>query len=82
MSKKDEPAFPVPLVEGEALLNGADPNGLSKREYFAAMAMQGLVSIPFEGMACDEKYKYKQAARGAVRFADALIKTLSQEPRP
>lgn len=46
--------------------------GLTKREYFAAMAMQGIVADP-NGyiMAAD-------IAKGAVEIADALIEQLNK----
>lgn len=49
-------------------------NGLTKREYFAAKAMQGLISNPeyFGRLDNDEKAKH------AVFFADELIKALNK----
>ena len=47
-------------------------DGLTKREYFAAMAMQAILSIP--------SYQTKQAcATAAVQMADALILELNKE---
>lgn len=47
---------------------------LTKREYFAAMAMQGMVSASgIWGRADDD------VADGAVRFANALIKELNKK---
>ena len=46
--------------------------GLTKREYFAAMAMQGLLSSDSRD-AVDEFVKY------SVYAADALIKALNQQ---
>lgn len=46
--------------------------GLSKREYFAAMAMQGLC-------ACNGNWEHKQQAEIAVYKADALIAELNRE---
>lgn len=40
-----QPVFPV-----------AGYAGISKRDLFAAMAMQGLCTMGFEGMMCDRKY--------------------------
>lgn len=45
--------------------------GLSKREYFAAMAMQGIISRV--GV-----YDNKENAAAAVEAADELIKALNQ----
>jgi len=45
--------------------------GLTKREYFAGLAMQALVPAWVENRADDE-----QTAKQAVKFADALLKEL------
>ena len=48
-------------------------SGLTKREYFAAMAMQGLLSEEFWASAeCAAKY--------SVDMADALINALNEKP--
>lgn len=44
--------------------------GLTKREYFAAMAMQAILSKPVDNI--------KQAAKESVIAADALIKALNE----
>ena len=44
--------------------------GLTKREYFAAMAMQGVLASEFE---------YDDVAKAALNFADNLIKELNKE---
>jgi len=50
-------------------------NGLTKREYFAAMAMQGyLASVPSDVV---ERPEY--AASHAVKYADALINALNKK---
>ena len=46
--------------------------GLTKREYFAAMALQGLLALP-------PKIISKTVAEDAVKLADHLIKALSDE---
>jgi hypothetical protein len=50
-------------------------NGLTKREYFAAMAMQGMLAnsqIDFDNLT------YKQYAEDCVMVSDELIKALNQ----
>jgi hypothetical protein len=47
--------------------------GLTKREYFAAMAMQGI--------ATDASVQFEMAAKIAVEYADALIAALNKEPQ-
>ena len=75
MKNADKPAYPLQLQQGESSeligkLGNAD--GLTKREYFAAMAMQGIcgggipnVIIPL-------------ATKTAVEIADALLKELDK----
>jgi flagellar hook-length control protein FliK len=73
MKNSEQPAFPYardidkfPLEQG----------GLTKREYFAAMAMQGLVSDP-------ETIKTSGSAKDLVEMAlelsDELLKQLENE---
>lgn len=60
----DYPAFPTTQDVGDV--------GLSKREYFAAAALQGIIS---NGGYANEK----RAAELAVDFADALINELNKK---
>lgn len=61
-------AFPRPAGEFHG-----EQEGLSKRELFAAMAMQGIVT----GTKGDAFYNH--VATDAVNYADALLKALSDE---
>lgn len=48
--------------------------GLTKREYFAAMALQGILS-------CDNRTTLgKIVAINAIRYADDLINQLNEKP--
>jgi hypothetical protein len=49
-------------------------DGLTKRELFAGMAMQGMLSDP------RESGDYATVADVAVKYADALIERLSVDP--
>lgn len=70
----DTPAFPSQLHVK------SDLAGLTKREYFAAMALQGIIS----GYTDEDKVNghfipncdHHELAKNAVQFADALIKAL------
>ena len=64
MTKPDDPITPQDPYK--------DIKGLTKREYFAAMALQGVIS---SGTVTSEK----AAAQMAVYFADSLIKKLNGE---
>jgi len=61
MSEENSPAFPTQVQFG-----------LTKREYFAAQAMSGIISSY-------ESVSAQQVAREAVACADALIAELAKE---
>ena len=75
MKNGDMAAAPVTLTDEQlneyqhpmVVLNGS--RGLTKREYFAGLAMQGILSDP-------DGQTSTQAARTAVRYADALLAAL------
>ncbi|MEM1279206.1 MAG: hypothetical protein AAGG53_04095 [Cyanobacteria bacterium P01_H01_bin.152] len=67
-----EPAFPL-ADHGEFLAPG-----LTKREWFAAMALQGLLAAETENYHCPPK----QTAQMAVERADFLIAALNPAPEP
>jgi hypothetical protein len=71
MTHKDDAAFSRSATYNEHTytINSAQ-YGLTKREYFAAMAMQGVLASPFE---------YDDVAKAALNFADNLIKELNKE---
>ena len=70
----NDPAFMVIGTYAEG--SNALPTGLSKREYFAAMAMQGLLaSFPDQGL---DGLNCKRYAIAMVEMADALIAELSK----
>ncbi len=75
MSKAHEPAYPVPLGPGEALDDEMNPNGFTKREHFAAMAMQGLLASESRESLFDTT---EGAARCAIEHADALLAELEK----
>ncbi|MFD2961605.1 MULTISPECIES: hypothetical protein [Olivibacter] len=68
----NEPAYPIETIHEEFL-------GMSKREYFASMALQGLVSN--DSCKADIVISKEMAdtyAQDAVTLADALIKALNK----
>lgn len=72
MSNKDEPAFPVQsftIQNGEIVWG--EP-GLTKREWFAGMALQGLLANP--GIDSDQEGLPVEA----VQYADALLAALEK----
>jgi len=73
MTQPNDSAFPVQIMEG---INYA--HGLSIREYYAGMAMQGLLANATtdpEGLGANQAKSY---ASDAVYMADALIAELNK----
>lgn len=69
-----QPVAPITtMVEHVAIPSTA--GGLTKREWFAGMAMMGLLS-------CDAQLGYEEAANHAVRHADALLAELAKAAQP
>jgi hypothetical protein len=75
-NNKNQPAFPVLEVKqlGDKLLLDCAAVGVSKREYFAGLALQGLIAC------ADVKFAStaENFARHAVEIADALLSELSK----
>ena len=69
-----ECAFPIER-SGEGPM--VEYYGLTKREHFAAMAMQGLALHAIGGASCDSEHRLKYTAREAVKIADALLRALA-----
>lgn len=79
MSNADMPAMPQSVSRSSdgAVISSCDfagGEGLSKREYFAALAMQGLLA----GVCHKEGFNYDTVADDARRSADALLDELER----
>lgn len=70
MTNPNDAAFPT--------LGNAYPKGLTKREYFAAMAMQGILAHPKEWQVENNRAIESTMAGMAVCFVDALIDALNK----
>ncbi len=70
MDNGNKPAYPV-------IEENKEPNksGLTKREYFAAMAMQGMIAGDSQWSQTHSQYR---CAEIAVNYADELLLSLSQ----
>lgn len=80
MKNADRAAFGhVAMTES----NGWHEQGLTKREYFAAMAMQGLLSnSAVNTLLSDDKAMQRiQIAETATECADALLSELEKEQK-
>jgi len=79
METPDKPAFPIINSDGYAtnfdLLQGEDAGaiGLTKREYFAALAMQGLLGNPY-----NNSNTIAFLAELAIKSSDELLKQLEK----
>lgn len=67
MKNADQPAHPTVSLNVKSG-NVENFDGLTKREYFAAMAMQGMLANSFWGE--------QDVAEQAIRYADELLKQL------
>jgi hypothetical protein len=67
------PAFPVPLNPGQSWQGMAPCDGMTLRDYFAAKAMQGLVS-GCAGAVVSETRPLAAFAGIAYALADAMLK--------
>lgn len=79
MKNANTPISPILELNAKGQLEDTS-YGLTKREYFVAMAMQGLCS------ACDEEGAWSHHARlaagAAVEYADALLAELERTNEP
>jgi len=80
MKNADKPINPV-LTQSPSLQNETSL-GLTKREYFAGLAMQGIMANDkwAENLAPDEWYSYiRRVTSGAVEIADELLRQLEKQ---
>lgn len=74
MENKDKPIYPI-FYNGAATTNDSFIEGhhsLTKREYFAAMAMQGWIACQHDGFTSDAQ----GIAKRSIECADELLKQL------
>ena len=82
MTNADNPAMPQPMVLDSVgnVYNsneyGATEGGLSKREHFASIAMQGILAN--KQYEAPRRNKIEGMAEDAVHAADALLEELSK----
>jgi hypothetical protein len=75
MNNGNNPISPIVSAEGWLCCTG-----LTKREYFAAMAMQGLLSNSNYDIHEDGAFDF--VAEDAISFADAILKQLEETSNP
>jgi len=74
MSDNSEPINPIPMDKDQIQYIKYESYGLTKREHFAGLAMQGSLSAD-----PDDELSPEQTAKFAVRCADALISELGKK---
>lgn len=75
MNNADMPAMPnLKKWVSENAYESISDGGLTKREYFAGLAMQGLLS----GACFESKYHFTDLQTEAVGIADALLAKLEK----
>lgn len=74
MENANTPAYPIKLRDGEKYDGHSNIDGLTKREYFAVMAMQGAIAR--------ESTLPKGIAQYAIQCADALLAALDKTEYP
>ena len=72
MKNADKPINPV-LTQNPSLI------GLTKREYFAGLAMQGLLALPDKGTFSSFDEGIERLCKVSVKIADELLKQLENK---
>ena len=78
MKNSEQPAFPISDEVWNNCGEKPSPFGLTKREYFAAMAMQGLLSNFLEQGHYGNSTSFPMVGEIAVSCADELLKELEK----
>lgn len=77
MENSKQPAFPLGHSENLNYNSDINDTGLTKREYFAGLAMQGLMVQAIAGIHNSNSEIWNtERAKFAVAMADALLKEL------
>ena len=76
MNNADMTAMPHEIVFGKGYPENYDNTGLTKREHFAGLAMQGMISSPIGKL--KDVLDGAALAVNAVAQADALLKELEK----
>lgn len=79
MSNANAPAYPILLHEGEALPGGVEPNGMTKREHFAAMAPHAPAGFPWPNKPLGPVHPYHNPRRRPELPSDPVVKGRLQQ---
>lgn len=75
----NEPAYPTQMWDQEMKEATWIDGGLTKREHFAAMAMQGLIGCSDKLATARGQTLGERVSELSVYYADALIEALNKE---
>jgi hypothetical protein len=83
MENSEQPINPTPYVNRDGSIQHDVYQGLTKREYFAGLAMQGILAQFTELAASGSSTEHhggmqEDIARESVNLADALLKQLEK----
>ena len=79
MKNADKPTYPLEFKKEGSYNTEGWSNGLTKREYFAGLAMQGLLALPDKGTYGSFDEAIERICEVSVKFADELLKQLENK---
>ena len=79
MKNADKPTYPLEFKKEGSYNTEGWSNGLTKREYFAGLAMQGLLALPDKGTYGSFDEAIERICEVSVKFADELLKQLEEK---
>lgn len=83
MKNADKPIYPFNEIDwnrssSEVTTYYSQESGLTKREYFAGLAMQGLLALPDKGTYGSFDEAIERICEVSVKFADELLEQLEE----
>ena len=78
MKNADKPTYPLEFKKEGSYNTEGWSNGLTKREYFAGLAMQGLLTLPKVTYGSFDE-AIERICEVSVKFADELLKQLEEK---
>ena len=77
MNNSDKPAMPIGEIHAHTDSSDTDYAGLTKREYFAAIALQGILAN--QKYEAPRRNKFEGMGKDAVMAADELLAALKNK---
>ena len=79
MKNADKPTYPLEFKKEGSYNTEGWSNGLTKREHYAGLAMQGLLALPDKGTFGSFDEAIELICEVSVKFADELLKQLENK---